>query len=486
MKKRNIMRIIMLATSFFFTTQIYGNGDMQDNMADKIKMIKNSIADARGLVFKSGPFGTVINGQTFQQEAIVSFNGYQYAAYFSEGGTPCIARRKLPEGEWKTLCFTDYKIGHDDVHNVAVVEVCPEDGTIHLSYDHHCSDLHYRRSVPGLATRPEEFEWKISNFGKTVSSLEAGHHLRMFTYPQFFRTPKGKLQLLYRIGISGDGDWYLAEYDPGNNGWTTLGMLFSRKGEYDTSNSRCAYPNQLRYDRESRLTMTWCWRERPANGVRDLRTNNDLCYAYSNDFGRTWKNDKGDIIAVLGGDEKNRKPITVDSEGSVVMKTRFLWGQMNVTTHFVDKKGRIHVIHWQHDQKAEKPSADLNTWKYYHYWKDENGSWKENVLPFVGRKPQIILDDTDNAYVLYNRNDENRKYHGTDPGGHLTIQSATGANNFKDWKILWTSEEQFLGEPLYDPIRWSDKHVLSVYAQEKPEQAGTPAPLRVIDFDFRD
>lgn len=446
-----------------------------------VMLAHGSVIDREALNFPSGPFGTCINGQTFQQEALVSCRGFQYAVYFADGGVLAVARRQLPKGSWETIRFADYAIHHDDVHNVAVIGICEEDGTIHLSFDHHGHPLHYRRSVPGVALRPEEFAWEASLFGPITSVLVPGQPLKTVTYPQFVGTPQGKLQLLYRLGASGDGDWYLAEYDPTAGGWAVLGQLFSRAGQYQTSSSRCAYPNPLRYGGGSRLHVTWCWRERPREAIRDLRTNHDLCYAYSDDFGRTWCDTAGCQIAVL---DAKQSGIAVDTPGTVVRTTRYLWGQMNTTTQWIDSRGRVHVINWQQQQDAAAASTDLNTWRYYHYWRDTDGTWHDNPLPFIGRKPQIAVAEPGTAHVVYCQG-EDRNYHGQDHGGKLTIAVASEASGWQDWQTAWQSETTFVGEPLLDPMRWRDAGILSAYVQEKPTTAGAPSALHVIDFVTR-
>ena len=87
----------------------------------------------------------VLNGNAFQQDAITSLNGWQYAAYYSypvdgpkEPLYIHVSRRKLPRGPWDTLSFGDYPQITDDGHNTVQLGICPGDGTIHLSYDHHC------------------------------------------------------------------------------------------------------------------------------------------------------------------------------------------------------------------------------------------------------------------------------------------------------------------------------------------------------------
>jgi len=86
-----------------------------------------------------------LNGNSFQQDAIASFNGWQYAVLYtsSAGGPPeplyvHLGRRKLPNGPWQILSFDDYPQTADDSHNTAQLGVCHGDGTVHVSFDHHC------------------------------------------------------------------------------------------------------------------------------------------------------------------------------------------------------------------------------------------------------------------------------------------------------------------------------------------------------------
>ncbi|MEI7732099.1 MAG: BNR repeat-containing protein [Verrucomicrobiota bacterium] len=427
--------------------------------------------------FTSGPWGIGINGQTFQQEAVVTHLGWQYAAYFGNGGILCAARRKLPDGNWSVIRFTDYRIkDHKDVHNVAVIGICSGDGTVHLSYDHHEHPLHYRRSVRGLASRPDTMEWKAENFGQTTDELEIGRPITRVTYPQFFSAPGGELQFLYRLGASGDGDWYLAEYSGDRGEWKVLGMLFSRAGEYQGDRSRCAYPDMLRYGPDSRLHVTWCWREN-----YELRSNHDLCYAYSEDAGRTWRNNAGDQIAVLGSDPLASRTIALETPGIVVAPIPMEWGLMNVTTQFVDAKGRVHVIRWQNPPDAAQPSKDLNAWRYCHYWHDSAGKWHRQLLPFYGRKPQVVVGKNGNIFVIYCQGHD-LNYHQKVAAGVLKISAASEASGWSDWTTVWESERQFVGEPLTDNGRWNKAEILSVYAQEAPDTPGNPSPLHIVDF----
>lgn len=87
-----------------------------------------------------------INGYAFQQDAITSFNGWQYTVFYSNLSPEAapeplyvhLVRRRLPDGPWESIVFDDYPQTTDDGHNTVQMGICPGDGTIHLSYDHHC------------------------------------------------------------------------------------------------------------------------------------------------------------------------------------------------------------------------------------------------------------------------------------------------------------------------------------------------------------
>jgi hypothetical protein len=94
-----------------------------------------------------------INANSFQQNALTTVNGWQYAAFYtdvfeSEKAGKChvnLARRKISPsdipcaiGAWETLTLDDYDQSTDDGHNTISIGVCKGDGTIHIAFDHHC------------------------------------------------------------------------------------------------------------------------------------------------------------------------------------------------------------------------------------------------------------------------------------------------------------------------------------------------------------
>ncbi|EIP99749.1 hypothetical protein OpiT1DRAFT_04278 [Opitutaceae bacterium TAV1] len=452
-----------------------------------LRLVNNTTVNARAHNFPNGDWGSSINGQTYQQEALVSHRGYQYAAFYVAPGFPAVARRALPDGAWETITFKDYgPVTHSNTHNVIVIGIAPRDGTLHLSFDHHATILRYRKSQPGVATNPTAHRWTPALFGPVTSALEPGKTISRVTYPQFFTAPDGTLTFAFRNGVSGRGDWFLHEYTETN--WTPLGQLFTQTGTYQGKNSRSAYPNPYRYDPDGRLHVTWSWREHSSN----LTGNHDLGYAWSDDHGRTWHNNNGIIIAHLTNTPTNdgataaqpASAISINTPGNIVYPIRYAWGMMNTTTQFVDAKRRVHIISWRNPDDAPAPSSNtLNSWRYYHYWRDIDGTWHERQLPFHGRKPQLVLDETGTMHVIHGTGPD-LNYHGGDRGVHLAIATATEASGWTDWKVSQPLPPDYIfqGEPLLDVGRWEREKILSIYYQQKPEIPGNPASLRVIDL----
>ena len=223
----------------------------------------DSVADPKGLTIQGG-FGQCINGLSFQQDALLSHEGFQYVTYYDAARWVCVARRQLPAGEWRILRLTDYKFESNDAHNIISMGICPGDGTIHLAFDHHGHPLHYRVSRKGISAKPEETAWEAAIFGPVQDELELGQRVPSVTYPRFWQTPEGGLQFCYRRDGSGNGDRMLVDYDPAQGNWKGTRQIDSRKGVFTVgdlqSGSRCSYPNGYGYGPLGRLHMTWVWR----------------------------------------------------------------------------------------------------------------------------------------------------------------------------------------------------------------------------------
>jgi hypothetical protein len=430
--------------------------------------IGETVVDPLAHTLDGSKWGMAINGKSFQQEAIVSQGTYQYLAYYDARRNVCLSRRKLPAGPRETIRFTDYLFESNDAHNTISMGICPNDGTIHLSFDHHGHPLHYRVSGKGTATTPETVIWDTSLFSPVISELEKGKPISI-TYPRFFQTPDGELQFCYRRGGSGNGDRMLVDYESGTGKWINTRQIDSGKGEFGDdlgqSSTRCSYPNGYTYGPNGKLHVTWVWRETGSD------PNHDMVYVYSEDLGKTWLNNYG---------QKINGPPGVKSPGITVVDIPRTLGLMNTHGQAVDSRGRIHAVMWhctEETLQAEGSKPGEHRWgvekaqRYHHYWRDKKGSWQHRELPWVsGDRPKLFIDERDNTFLVYQKE------------GNLEIAAATSKAAYADWRVIHIEPGPFVNEMLGDPYRWKKEGILSVMAQALPASPNEPTPLRVLDF----
>lgn len=437
---------------------------------DDLAVLADTVVDQDALHIPGARWNTTVNGTAFQQPALTSHAGWQYTTWWDGERRLCVARRELPDGAWQVVRFDDHRFETDDTHNVSVVGVCPRDGTIHLAFDHHNSPLHYRVSRPEAANDPGAFEWTTELFGPVRDALRAGEPLRRLTYPRFVRTPGGDLQLCFRLGSSGDGHWYLADYLPGRNGWQAHELLISGGGPYGASESRCAYLNGFTYDGRGRLHLSWCWRETP-----DPMSNHDLHHGYSDDGGRTWYAGGEESVAKRGG-----RPFLVGTQGIRFARIDMYRGLANSTTQDVDSEGRVHVVTFHLPDGTPSQlgwTATRERVEYFHYRRGEDGVWHRSAMGFRGTRPQLVRGPDDDLYLVYTGD----RYH--PELEDLVVRRAEAEEGWEEWRVVHRVEGPFTGQPQVDRTRAPE--VLSIYAQERPDPAdGTRSPLRVVDLQL--
>ena len=403
---------------------------------------------------------------------IQTYKGWQYITYYDPQRHVCVGRRKLPDGDWELIHFKDYLFEGNDNHNVTVLGISHNDGTIHLAFDHHGEPLHYRVSQPGVATDPDNIQWNASQFSDVRDWLKQGEHLSNVTYPRFVSTPKGGLLFVSRSGASQNGRITFVEYNPNRGGWSDRWEVTSNEGLYEykdkVSNHRNAYLNGVHYGEGSkRLHMSWCWRE-------DLARMHDVNYAYSNDNGRNWFNSAGLQIARPG------QLISISSPGLIAWEISPAQGLDNQQGQYVDALDRPHISVWHLlNGKTSKDREPANS-AYYHYWRDLNGIWRQNEIfsPVGGgedeqrNRPKILSTSDNNLVALFNNKTE------------IVICGATAENQYQDWKVIHREEGPWDGEPLPDLGRWREERILSVYMQKEPSNNGEPTDLYVINFSI--
>lgn len=489
-----------------------------------VQKINDSVVDSEALTMNGGPYGNEINGLSFQQDAVISHKGYQYVGYYNSARHVCLSRRQLPNGLWQRIEFADYYFASDDAHNTISVGICPNDGTIHIAFDHHVHPLHYRVSQVGVANNPGDVTWDASLFSPIRDYLETGKNVTSLTYPAFFKTPSGDMQMVYRYASSGNGDWILVDYSGTTSKWGNTRKFISHSGtftdEYNTSTSRCAYPNPYMYGPNGNLHVTWVWREQTQGA------NHDIMYSCSPDGGTTWLNDKNsdlrlivndatapqtllrmkktsadpNVIGMATGDSQTEKLIRVDSPGVTVVNIPRKYGIMNTQAQAVDPQGRIHVAGWHCSDDsydyAKKQGYDphLYTWghpyarRYHHYWRDLNGLWQHHEMKWVaGNRPKLFIKPNGDAFLIYNasRNPENMSSGGLHfSDGDLVIAAATSQSRWTDWKIIHTEPGLFYNEMLADPVRFEQDQILSIMVQESSTVSRQPTKLRILDFSL--
>lgn len=468
-------RFWLLFVLLFVTIVNSGNAQLQ--------LKSQSTVDLETLTFADGPatrFAPTVNGRTHQQTPLVTYRGYQYVTYFDAKRRLCIGRRKLPSESWEVIHFADHKFKTNDAHNTAVLGICDKDGTIHMAFDHHASQLNYRISKLGVAHKPESFPWKAGVFSGVFHTLGTVKPDPKVTYPRFFPASNGNLMLYYRSITSGNGDGVIQEYDGNKHDWSHgLGAFISREeGTYEANGStsplRCPYMNALSYAGD-RLHASWIWRDRFEK--TSPKNQHDLCYVYSDDNGRTWKNSEGQAIGRTG-----QKLINVHSPGLVVVPIPINAGLTNQNTHYAFPDGSIHVVM---RGKAMDPASDKIQDNYFHLWRTESGKWEFAELPIRGNRPKLVGTKDKAMVLVYSNNNK------------LLIAGGRPNRSMTQWKwadLPMPQQQPCYGDALVDLQRWEEEQVLSVYVQEPPARLiktnqkgpsdGMPTPLKVVDYQF--
>lgn len=443
-------------------------------LGQELTLIGQSIVDPKALNLAKGKhtkFSTRINAATHQQEALSTFKGYQYVTYYDAQRHVCLGRRQLPDGPWQIIRFTDYRFKSSDSHRVTSLGICQGDGTIHLAFDHHGGSLHYRVSNIGVALNPDDLTWDRSLFGPVTDRLGPNGKQKGISYPRFIPSPKGDLLFYFRRGGSGSGDGHLFRYQGAKSQWVKAPSLFiSQKGTYrgvvtPESKRRNPYLNTLSYG-GTRLHASWCWRETP-----NAATNHSLAYTYSDDHGKTWRNNQGKKIGETG-----TSPITISAPGLTVVEIPQGQGLTNQNTHYAYPDHSVHVItRYRPPTKKER--------LYHHHFRSPQGKWTTTSMNFRGSRPKLVGGPDRSLYLVAKEDDALEVTRGTP-------QSTSGPWTWK--RIYRQKGTQAGGDGLIDLSCWNLYGVLSILDQEKPSHVlryrgekitdGLPTPLIVRDF----
>jgi hypothetical protein len=429
--------------------------------------------DPTALFFVS--FDGLVNNASYQQSAILSHAGFQYASWYTASRSVVVARRQLPAGAWETVTLP-HQLSTNDSHNSISLGISPTDGRLHIAMDTHDTTVFYIKSEAGLVSDPTNRTWVASRFGAVQRTLD-GVDLGTITYPQFVVTPEQVLQLSYRTGRSGAGTNELAEY---TGTWRTLGMWSAGTGNYTqhgaTSTSRNMYLHGIQYGPGGRLHAAFTWREDNAAVMCNAGglANHDTGYVFSDDRGRTWSNNAGQQVATTG----TTSQVAVSSPGLVVDPLNVDHALMNQESEAIDSTGAIHVIISYVPGRFTQCVTNFETQRpmfarAFHLTRSAQGTWTKFEIPVAlnafGRS-QIVLDAANNAYVVM-------------PFGRIV--SASAASGWTDWTVQFDAASLgAFGEVVVDRDRVASDGVLSIMYQ-RSSTGTTPSPIRVIDFQLQ-
>lgn len=395
--------------------------------------ISTSIAQDKSIVTiaSNGWASNSVNAVIFRKNALVTFNEFQYAAYYDANQFLVLAKRKSGSKSW-LINKTQYTGDASDAHK-SISIIIDGAGFIHVAWGQHNNNLNYARGV-------------------SAGSIELGAKLSMVaakenkvSYPEFYKLVNGDLLFFYRDGGSGNGNLMINRYSVETKTWKRI-----QDGMIDGEGNRNAYW-QVAIDQGGTLHLSWVWRESP-----DVASNHDLCYAKSLDGGLTWQKSTG---------EKYTLPI-VEKNAEYALKIPQKSELINQTSMFVDENGKVFIASYWRKSGENIPQ--------YHIVFNDGKQWKVNDLSFRktafslsggGTKkipisrPQIIVWQNGANYaagILFR--DEER---GSKASIAVNKNIATD-----DWNINdLTTESVGDWEPSYDTELWKDKKILNLYLQ---------------------
>ncbi len=393
-----------------------------------------------------------INAVVFRKNALVSNKKYQYISYYDADGYLMIGKRKIKSDKWK-IQKTPYKVNVGDAHK-SISIMLDGKGYLHVAWGHHNVGLNYARTkAPGSLKLGDKLAM-------------TGHKENRVTYPEFYYMPDGNLVFMYRDGGSGNGNLMIKSYNVRAQTWQDM-----QDGLIDGEKQRNAYW-QAFVDHKGSIHISWVWRESP-----NVASNHDMCYARSDDGGRTWVKSTG---------EKYTLPINA-SNAEYIAHIPQNHELINQTAMYVDKKGIPYIASYWRSEQSKVP-------QYHVIYLDKDG-WQVKDLGFRTQafslsgggtkripisRPQIVAwqqgKNTQVGIVFRDIERDNRV--------SLAVSEDLTNNT-------WSVHDIYAGhvgewEPAYDSGLWQRTQQLDLYLQEVEQVDGegkanrAPTPVGVL------
>lgn len=388
--------------------------------------------------------GNTINTAIFRHHGIVTHNGLQATAFYVDDRTLRIVQRELATNEIRTHDILGaYNLR--DAHNSISLGV-DRSGCLHLSYDHHATELRYRRSTQ----QGSIVQW-------TDELPMTGHAEDRVTYPTFLLPHHGHpLTLLYRDGIHNKGTARIKTYDETTQTWTDhpQAILSGAENRPWTSN---AYWNHPAIGNDGSLHLSFVWRTHTIG--EGLRINNiNLCYAWSPDNGLTWYTSLNRPYR-LPITQVNAESIHCVSPGSNLI---------NQCSMALDSRDLPHIAFYSDDQAGipqyQHLRFDGTRWHHQFISRRSEAFSLEGhgTLQIPMSRPEIVIDASDNVYVIY-RGDL------TDNRMVASLLRAPHYGCSPNDTVRLADLDLAFAEPIIDRQRWNGDNVLTLLLQRNEQ-----------------
>jgi hypothetical protein len=401
-------------------------------------------------VIGKGWSGTSINTVVFRKNSVVSYKDVQYVAYYDSSAHVVIAKRKLGTDKWE-IKQTKYTGNIKDAHNCISI-MADGDGYLHMAWDHHASKLRYCKSLqPGSLELSDELPMTGTDESKV-------------TYPEFYKLSNGDLIFLYRDGASGNGNLVMNHYFLSTKKWIQV-----QTNLIDGEDKRNAYW-QACTDTKGGFHISWVWRE-----SSDVATNHDVCYAKSDDGGKTWKKSDGSLYQLPINEANAEYAIRIPQKSELI----------NQTSMCTDATGRPYIAtYWKFD-KTDVPQYYL-IYKMGKTWMSQPISSRRTdfSLSGVGTKkipiarPQVLVNGH-TVYYLFRDEERGSKV-------SIFIKKDLLANEAMVKDL--TNENTGQWEPSYDTELWKTKKILNIFLQYTRQGDGerteaiSAQPVKIVEW----
>lgn len=372
--------------------------------------------------------GNSINTVIFRRNSVTSYNNHQYAAFYDDSANVILAKRHLDSSKWK-IHHTRYTGNIKDAHNSISIMI-DGDGYLHMAWDHHGNSLNYCKSK-----FPEGLELgsKISMTGQKEQNL---------TYPEFYKLPDGNLIFVYRDGSSGMGNLIMNFYERKTQKWSQL-----HNNLIDGEGKRNAYW-QMTIGPSGMLHISWVWRE-----SWDVATNHDICYAKSNDYGKTWIKSSG---------EKYKLPITIKN-AEIAAKIPQNSELINQTSMVANSGDYPYIASYWTPDNSNIPQYHL-IYNDGEKWQTKQITDRKTSFSLSGggtkkipiSRPQILVDKDNMKFLVYRDRERDNRV-------SLASCDDLEKNSWTTTDLTSFSVGQW--EPTYDTELWKSENKLHLFIQ---------------------